>query len=121
MLVASGATLVMKRLSFIGDGLSHVAFGAYAVAAVTGITHDMLVNAPITVLAGKPAAASGAVLDEHGRFETPGHVYSLGRKGVGRRVYRQWYRSGSSREGTNATSWGRRCRTSAAWRRFTLR
>lgn len=41
----------MKRLSFIGDGLSHVAFGAYAVAAVTGITHDMLVNAPITVLA----------------------------------------------------------------------
>ena len=34
-----GTTLVMKRLSFIGDGLSHVAFGAYAVAAVANITN----------------------------------------------------------------------------------
>lgn len=46
-----GTTLVMKRLSYIGDGLSHVAFGAYAVAAVAGITRDMLVIAPVTVLA----------------------------------------------------------------------
>ena len=29
-----GVTLVLKRFSFIGDGLSHVAFGAMAVAAV---------------------------------------------------------------------------------------
>ena len=27
-----GVTLVLKRFSFIGDGLSHVAFGAMAVA-----------------------------------------------------------------------------------------
>lgn len=46
-----GTTLVMKRLSYIGDGLSHVAFGAYTVAAVAGITHDMLVIAPATVVA----------------------------------------------------------------------
>lgn len=46
-----GTTLVMKRLSYIGDGLSHVAFGAYAVAAVAGVTHDMLIIAPVTVLA----------------------------------------------------------------------
>ncbi len=46
-----GTTLVMKRLSYIGDGLSHVAFGAYAVAAVAGVTRDMLVIAPVTVLA----------------------------------------------------------------------
>ena len=46
-----GTTLVMKRLSYIGDGLSHVAFGAYAVAAVAGITQDMLIIAPVTVLA----------------------------------------------------------------------
>ena len=26
-----GATLVLKRFSFIGDGLSHVAFGAMAI------------------------------------------------------------------------------------------
>ena len=31
-----GVTLVLKRFSFIGDGLSHVAFGAMAVAAVAG-------------------------------------------------------------------------------------
>ena len=35
-----GVTLVLKRFSFIGDGLSHVAFGAMAVAAVAGITND---------------------------------------------------------------------------------
>ena len=31
-----GVTLVLKRFSFIGDGLSHVAFGGMAVAAVLG-------------------------------------------------------------------------------------
>lgn len=36
-----GVTLVLKRFSFIGDGLSHVAFGAMAVAAVVGLTNDM--------------------------------------------------------------------------------
>lgn len=46
-----GTTLVMKRLSYIGDGLSHVAFGAYAVAAVANITQNMLIIAPVTVLA----------------------------------------------------------------------
>ena len=46
-----GTTLVMKRLSYIGDGLSHVAFGAYAVAAVARITQNMLIIAPVTVVA----------------------------------------------------------------------
>ena len=45
-----GATLVLKRFSFIGDGLSHVAFGAMAIAAVVGIIDDMLVILPITSL-----------------------------------------------------------------------
>ena len=45
-----GATLVLKRFSFIGDGLSHVAFGAMAIAAVVGVTDDMLIILPITVL-----------------------------------------------------------------------
>lgn len=38
-----GVTLVLRRMSFIGDGLSHVAFGAMAVAAVTGLTNNMLI------------------------------------------------------------------------------
>ena len=45
-----GVTLVLKRFSFIGDGLSHVAFGAMAGAAVVGLTDEMLLVLPITVL-----------------------------------------------------------------------
>ena len=45
-----GVTLVMKRFSFIGDGLSHVAFGAMAVATVLGVTDNMLIIMPVTVL-----------------------------------------------------------------------
>lgn len=36
-----GVTLVLKRFSFIGDGLSHVAFGAIAVATVFNLTNQM--------------------------------------------------------------------------------
>lgn len=45
-----GVTLVLKRFSFIGDGLSHVAFGAMAVAAVVGLTNNMLLVLPVTII-----------------------------------------------------------------------
>lgn len=45
-----GVVLVLKRFSFIGDGLSHVAFGAMAVAAVVGVTDNMLIVLPVTTL-----------------------------------------------------------------------
>ncbi|MBQ8893632.1 MAG: metal ABC transporter permease [Clostridia bacterium] len=45
-----GVTLVLKRFSFIGDGLSHVAFGALAIAMVLKLTNDMLIVLPITVV-----------------------------------------------------------------------
>ena len=45
-----GVTLVLKRFSFIGDGLSHVAFGAMAIASVLKIAHQMTLILPITVL-----------------------------------------------------------------------
>ena len=45
-----GVTLVLKRFSFIGDGLSHVAFGAMAVATVLDLGNDMLFVLPVTVL-----------------------------------------------------------------------
>ncbi|MCP1102352.1 zinc transport system permease protein [Aequitasia blattaphilus] len=45
-----GVTLVLKRLSFIGDGLSHVAFGAIALATVMKVSNDMILVAPITIL-----------------------------------------------------------------------
>lgn len=45
-----GVTLVLKRFSFIGDGLSHVAFGAMAVATITGLTNKMVIILPVTLL-----------------------------------------------------------------------
>ena len=45
-----GVTLVLKRFSFIGDGLSHVAFGAMAIAGVLRLTNEMLFVLPVTVL-----------------------------------------------------------------------
>ncbi|MBR5425344.1 MAG: metal ABC transporter permease [Clostridiales bacterium] len=44
-----GVTLVLKRFSYIGDGLSHVAFGAMCVAGVAGVSNNMLVILPVTV------------------------------------------------------------------------
>ena len=45
-----GVTLVLKRFSFIGDGLSHVAFGAMAVAGVLNLTDDTLLVLPVTII-----------------------------------------------------------------------
>lgn len=46
-----GVTLVLKRYSFIGDGLSHVAFGAMAIASVLNLVSDMVVILPVTIIA----------------------------------------------------------------------
>jgi zinc transport system permease protein len=46
-----GVTLVLKRFSFIGDGLSHMAFCTMAVAAVTNLTNSMIISLPVTILA----------------------------------------------------------------------
>ncbi len=45
-----GTTIVLKRLSFIGDGLSHVAFGALCIAMVMSLSDEMLLVLPVTVL-----------------------------------------------------------------------
>ena len=45
-----GVTLVLKRFSFIGDGLSHVAFGAMAIAGILHLTDEMLFVMPVTIL-----------------------------------------------------------------------
>lgn len=46
-----GVTLVLKRFSFIGDGLSHMAFGAMTVAFVTHLTNSMIISMPVTIIA----------------------------------------------------------------------
>ena len=45
-----GVILVLKRFSYIGDGLSHVAFGAMAIAAVVGLSDRMILTLPITIV-----------------------------------------------------------------------
>ena len=45
-----GVTLVLRRFSYIGDGLSHVAFGAMAVATILKLTNHMLLILPVTIL-----------------------------------------------------------------------
>lgn len=45
-----GVTLVLKRYSFIGDGLSHVAFGALAIATILNFTNRMIIVLPITIV-----------------------------------------------------------------------
>ena len=45
-----GVTLVLKRYSYIGDGLSHVAFGTVSVATILGISSEMIVVMPVTIV-----------------------------------------------------------------------
>ena len=54
-----GVVLVLKRFSFIGDGLSHVAFGAMAVATVVGATNSLIIVLPVTVASAVLILKSG--------------------------------------------------------------
>ena len=45
-----GVTRVLKRFSFIGDGLSHVAFGAMAIASVLQVSNEMPLVMCITII-----------------------------------------------------------------------
>lgn len=46
-----GVSLVLKRFSMIGDGLSHVTFGAAAIATAMGLATPIYISLPITVIA----------------------------------------------------------------------
>ena len=45
-----GVTLVLKRFSFIGAGLSHVAFGATAIAGAMQLTNNVFFVLPATII-----------------------------------------------------------------------
>lgn len=45
-----GVTLVLKRFSYIGDGLSHVAFGAMAMATLFNLASDTIFILPVTIV-----------------------------------------------------------------------
>ncbi|MDR2889738.1 MAG: metal ABC transporter permease [Lachnospiraceae bacterium] len=56
-----GVSLVLKRFSFIGDGLSHVAFGAIAIATTLELGKDiqLILVLPVTVIAAILLLRSG--------------------------------------------------------------
>ena len=55
-----GVILVLKRFSFIGDGLSHVAFGAVAVSTIFRLTNNMILVLPVTIVAAILLLKGGA-------------------------------------------------------------
>lgn len=56
-----GVTLVLRRMSFIGDGLSHVAFGAMAVAAALNLAGaQTAVALPVTAICAAALLRGGA-------------------------------------------------------------
>lgn len=66
-----GVTLVLKRFSFIGDGLSHVAFGAMAIAAVLQITNEMPLVMVITIISAVLLCAPGRTRRSRGMLPSP--------------------------------------------------
>ncbi|MCI9140234.1 metal ABC transporter permease [bacterium 1XD42-8] len=54
-----GVTLVLKRFSYIGDGLSHVAFGAAAIATIFQLTDNIIIVMPVTILTAVLLLAKG--------------------------------------------------------------
>ena len=61
-----GVTLVLKRFSFMGDGLSHVAFGAIAIAAICNISNEILLVLPVTVVCAIVLLYTGTRTRIHG-------------------------------------------------------
>lgn len=74
-----GVMLVLRRMSFIGDGLSHVAFGAMAVAAITGLTNNMLIVLPVTAISAVLLLCTGKKL----RGDAAIAVLSVSALGIG--------------------------------------
>lgn len=45
-----GVPLVLKRYSYIGDGLSHVAFAAMAISTIFKVTNNNIIVYPVTII-----------------------------------------------------------------------
>ena len=97
-----GVTLVMKRFSFIGDGLSHVAFGAMAVATITGVTNNMLIIMPVTVCSAVLLLRTGSNTKIKG--DTAIAMISVGALALGYMLMNIASHSGSGRTSGNVTA-----------------
>ena len=88
-----GVTLVLKRLSFIGDGLSHVAFGAMSVASVVGLTQQMLLIMPVTIIAAVGLLMGGTNRKIKGDASLA--MLSVGALGLGYLIVNKFSKSGN--------------------------
>ena len=61
-----GVTLVLKRFSYIGDGLSHVAFGALAIGTIFDLTSTSVIVMPVTIAAAVLILRTGQNPKIHG-------------------------------------------------------
>jgi len=88
-----GVTLVLKRFSFIGDGLSHVAFGALAIATVVGLTNEMIIIMPVTILAAVLLLRTGG----NGKIKGDAGLamISVGALGLGYLIMNKFSKSGN--------------------------
>ncbi len=46
----TGSVIVTKKMSFIGDGLSHIAFAGTSAAMIMGLTNSIYITLPITII-----------------------------------------------------------------------
>ena len=86
-----GVTLVLKRYSLIGDGLSHVAFGAMTVAAVLQLSNQILLVLPVTVICAVLLLRGGEKRRESGDALVA--MLSVGALGFGYLIMNLFYRS----------------------------
>lgn len=99
-----GVTLVLKRFSFIGDGLSHVAFGAIAVAAVTHVTNQMMLVLPVTVIAAVVLLAGSKNRKIKGDAAVA--MISVGALAIGYMIMNLWPTSGNISKDVCTTLFG---------------
>ena len=97
-----GVILVLKRMSFIGDGLSHVAFGATAVAAVIGLTNSVWIVMPVTMLSAVLLLRGKRSRRLHGDAAIA--VISVGALGFGYLLMKIFPRGNANIEGDVCTS-----------------
>ncbi len=45
-----GSVIVTQKMSFIGDGLSHIAFGSTSIATIIGLANNIYITLPVTIL-----------------------------------------------------------------------
>ena len=86
-----GVTLVLKRYSLIGDGLSHVAFGAMTVAAVLQLSNQILLVLPVTVICAVLLLRGGEKRRESGDALVA--MISVGALGFGYLIMNLFYKS----------------------------